>query len=127
MIKSTGTFKLNESDYTQYTGEIYFYFIPILSQIGYIHVDVVMYTDLTLTTEISRYKQSPYVKEIVSGGVGDTEYDKIIDKLEDLTIDHLSSFNTDVVFEKVSIPQTNPVNEEPPNDDVVDVPIIPEE
>lgn len=100
MLKALGFFKTNEDSTVYYGDQHFLFFKPYLSAPGITNTEVVIYKDPTLTVEVGRFYLPTYTSVDISGGLGITEYDKLIDKLEDLTIDILTELNEDLFIEK---------------------------
>lgn len=103
MLKATGTFKIQSNASIYISGTHYLFFKPYLSTPGLLLVEVVVFKNRNLTEEIWRFNLPVLSSQEVSGGVGNTEYDKLIDIIENIAINNIQENNSDIVFEKIAI------------------------
>lgn len=107
MLKATGTFKTQTNSSIYISGTHYLFFKPYLSTPGSLLVEVVVFKNTELTEEVWRFYLPVLSSQQVTGGNGATEYDKLIDVIENIAINHIQADNPEVVLEKISFDNQN--------------------
>ena len=111
MIKATPSLTLPES-VSSFNVDTFLFLKSYLNAAGKTENEFIIYKDQYLKEQIGAFRLPNYTAEELAGGTGANEYEKIIDKLHDLTITQLQAVNPSTTFTKVDVLVEEPQVEE---------------
>jgi hypothetical protein len=114
MIKVQGNFKPSADSRTVFAGDLFLFVKTYLNTAGGTENEAIIYADQSITEQVGAVRLPNYSAEELVGGAGANEYEKIIDKVQDLAIANFKTFNQGVTFSKVL-----PTQPEAPVEDAV--------
>lgn len=101
MIKVEGNFKPSADSRTVFSGDLFLFVKTYLNTAGGTENEAIIYADQTIKEQLGAVRLPDFKAEELVGGTGANEYEKILDKVQDLAIANFQTFNQGVSFSKV--------------------------